>query len=52
MFVNTNQIQIGAANFIRNEIAPKAAGRKKFATYFILEISRSKRTVCRACGCA
>ena len=38
MFVNTNQIQIGIANFIENEIARKATGKRKFATYFILEV--------------
>jgi hypothetical protein len=37
MFVNVNQIQIGIANFIENEIASKATGFQKFATYFILQ---------------
>ena len=37
MFVNVNQIQIGIANFIENEIASKATGFQKFATYFVLQ---------------
>lgn len=37
MFVTTNQIQIGIANFVENEIAAKAVGFQKFATYFVLQ---------------
>lgn len=37
MFVNTNQIQIGVSNFIENEIASKAVGFQKFATYFMMQ---------------
>lgn len=36
MFVNTEQIQIGVTNFIEQEIAAKAVGFQKFATYFVL----------------
>jgi hypothetical protein len=36
MFVNTEQIQIGVTNFIEQEIASKAVGFQKFATYFVL----------------
>jgi hypothetical protein len=36
MFVNTQQVQIGATNFIEQEIASKAVGFQKFATYFVL----------------
>lgn len=36
MFVNTEQIQIGVTNFIEREIAIKAVGFQKFATYFVL----------------
>ena len=36
MFVNTNQLQIGIINFIENEIARKAVGFQKFATYFVM----------------
>ena len=36
MFVTVEQIQIGATNFIEQEIASKAVGFQKFATYFML----------------
>jgi hypothetical protein len=36
MFVNTERIQIGVTNFIEQEIASKAVGFQKFATYFVL----------------
>ena len=36
MFVNTQQVQIGVTNFIEQEIASKAVGFQKFATYFVL----------------
>ena len=36
MFVNTEQIQMGVTNFIEQEIAMKAVGFQKFATYFVL----------------
>lgn len=36
MFVTTEKIQIGITNFIEQEIASKAVGFQKFATYFIL----------------
>jgi hypothetical protein len=36
MFVNTERIQIGVTNFIEQEIARKAVGFQKFATYFVL----------------
>ena len=36
MFVNTQQIQIGITNFIEREIASKAVGFQKFATYLVL----------------
>lgn len=36
MFVSANQIQIGITNFIEQEVAAKAVGFQKFATYFIL----------------
>ncbi len=36
MFVNTEKIQIGITNFIEQEIANKAVGFQKFATYFVL----------------
>jgi hypothetical protein len=44
MFVNTEQIQIGVNNFIENEIAKKAVGFNKFATYFALPIINKKIT--------
>lgn len=34
MVVGVNQIQTGVINFIENEIAKKAVGLQKFATYF------------------
>lgn len=37
MFVNTQQIQNGVINFIEQEIASKAVGFQKFATYFVLQ---------------
>ena len=36
MLVTIQQIQIGATNFIEKEIASKAVGFQKFATYFML----------------
>lgn len=36
MFVNTNRIQVGVTNFIEQEIASKAVGFQKFATYFVM----------------
>ena len=36
MLVNVQQIQMGATNFIEKEIASKAVGFQKFATYFVL----------------
>lgn len=36
MFVNTQKVQIGITNFIEQEIASKAVGFQKFATYFVL----------------
>lgn len=36
MLVSTQQIQIGVTNFIEKEIAAKAVGFQKFATYFML----------------
>lgn len=36
MFVTTERIQIGITNFIEQEIASKAVGFQKFATYFVL----------------
>ena len=36
MFANTQQVQIGVTNFIEREIASKAVGVQKFATYFVL----------------
>ena len=36
MLVTVEQIQIGATNFIEREIASKAVGFQKFATYFVL----------------
>jgi hypothetical protein len=44
MFVNTEQIQIGVNNFIENEIAKKAVGFNKFATYFAMPIVDKKIT--------
>jgi uncharacterized protein YcbK (DUF882 family) len=44
MFVNTEQIQMGVTNFIENEIAKKAVGFNKFATYFALPIINKKIT--------
>lgn len=38
MFVNTEQVQLGVARFIENEIAAKATGVNKFMTYFALPI--------------
>ena len=36
MFVTTERIQIGITNFIEQEMASKAVGFQKFATYFVL----------------
>ena len=36
MLVTIQQIQIGATNFIEKEIASKAVGFQKFATYFMM----------------
>ena len=36
MLVTIQQIQIGATTFIEKEIASKAVGFQKFATYFVL----------------
>lgn len=36
MFVNTQKVQIGVTNYIEQEIASKAVGFQKFATYFVL----------------
>lgn len=36
MFVNTERIQIGVTNYIEQEVASKAVGFQKFATYFVL----------------
>jgi hypothetical protein len=44
MFVNMEQIQMGVTNFIENEIAKKAVGFNKFATYFALPIINKKIT--------
>jgi hypothetical protein len=44
MFVNKEQIQIGAMNFIENEIAKKAVGATKFLTYFAMPIISKKAT--------
>ena len=42
MFVNTEQIQIGASAFIENEIAKKAVGANKFIIYFAMPIISKK----------
>jgi hypothetical protein len=42
MFVNTEQIQLGATNFIENEIAKKAVGANKFIIYFAMPILSKK----------
>ena len=42
MFVNTEQVQVGVANFIENEIAKKAVGANKFFIYFALPIVNKK----------
>jgi hypothetical protein len=42
MFVNTEQIQLGATNFIENEIAKKAVGANKFIIYFAIPIISKK----------
>ena len=42
MFVNTEQIQLGATNFIENEIAKKAVGANKFLIYFAMPIVTKK----------
>ena len=42
MFVNTEQIQIGVANYIEQEIAKKAVGANKFFIYFALPIVHKK----------
>ena len=44
MFVNTQQVQTGVNNFIENEIAKKAVGFNKFATYFAMPIIDKKIT--------
>ena len=44
MFVNTQQVQVGIANFIENEIAKKAVGANKFIVYFALPIINKKVT--------
>jgi hypothetical protein len=36
MYVNTEQVQNGVANFIEQELASKAVGFQKFAIYFAL----------------
>lgn len=36
MFVNMERIQTGVTNYIEQEIASKAVGFQKFATYFVL----------------
>jgi hypothetical protein len=36
MFVSVEKVQIGVTNFIEQEIASKAVGFQKFATYFVL----------------
>lgn len=42
MFVNSEQIQLGINKFIENEIAKKAVGFNKFATYFAMPIVNKK----------
>ena len=44
MFVNTEQIQMGVINFVEQEIAKKAVGFNKFATYFAMPIIYKKLT--------
>ena len=44
MFVNTQQIQMGATKFIENELAKKAVGVNKFAIYFAMPIINKKIT--------
>jgi hypothetical protein len=44
MFVNTEQVQIGVNNFVENEIAKKAVGFNKFATYFAMPLINKKLT--------
>ena len=44
MFVNTQQVQVGIANFIENEIAKKAVGANNFIVYFALPIINKKVT--------
>lgn len=36
MFVSTQQIQIGATNFVEQEVAKYATGKEKFGYYFAL----------------
>jgi hypothetical protein len=42
MYVSIEQVKIGAMNFVENEIASKAVGFQKFATYFAMPIIGSK----------
>lgn len=44
MYINTQQIQLGADKFIENEIARKAVGVNKFAVYFAMPIINKKIT--------
>jgi hypothetical protein len=44
MYINTQQIQLGADKFIENEIAKKAVGVNKFAVYFAMPIINKKIT--------
>lgn len=42
MFVNTQQIQLGATKYIEHELGQKAVGFNKFAVYFALPIVNDK----------
>ena len=44
MIVTVQQIQLGIAKYVENEIAKKATGFKKFAIYFILPQLTNKVT--------
>ena len=42
MFVNTEQIQMGAMNFVENELGKNATGFNKFMVYFSMPIIKKK----------
>lgn len=44
MIVTVQQVQLGIAKYVENEIAKKATGFKKFAIYFILPQLTNKVT--------